>query len=344
MIHNLTPYPHASGVVRSPEGRDELIVALKLVHRLTSGEGMADPGPDCLRLADVYFPSGALRYPADLTPARFGTDIVCHAQAYAPADRRATELRVSLRLGEVEQTVAIFGRRVWERRGDALVPSAPEELAPAPLPLGYEQAFGGPSFEANPIGRGFPAEEGAELPSVEDPSALLTTASDRPTPAGFGAVAPFWSPRRHRAGTYDDAWRRGRAPHWPADFDPRFFQTAAVVSRGFLRGGEPLVLAGLTPAGTLATRLPRPTVRALILGRWRRPDIAMLVLEPDEDRLEMTLRFSVDITGRLDRPPAIRLLERRVVTLGQDARRLAALQGRQELAARSRPSAMRTAP
>ena len=50
-----------------------------------------------------------------------------------------------------------------------------------------------------------------------------------------------------------------RQPLLPADFDDRFFQCAPEdqQSPSFLRGGEPVVLYRLTPAGELRFSLPR---------------------------------------------------------------------------------------
>src|SRR5204862_3276586 len=105
--------------------------------------------------------------------------------------------------------------------------------APLPftsMPLCWERAYGGKApgstaFEPrNPIGRGFGETRqqlhDQRLPNVEDPAAPIRRWRDRPVPAGFGALAGHWSPRRERAGTYDEAWRRQKLPLFPDDCHP----------------------------------------------------------------------------------------------------------------------------
>ena len=318
MIQNLTPHPHACAVTLDSADRPVLVVALKLSYRLSTGAPEPAWPPPVLRVADEYSQSGALRFPADLAPIGVGTDVICHAAAHAPEPGRTTEMRVFLRVGPVARTLAVFGRRTWRRTDGMLVPSDPEPFAL--VPLGFEHAFGGASCEGNPAGKGQPAEEGAELPNIEDPAALLRSAGDAPPPASFSAVAPSWAPRRALAGTYDDAWRSHRAPLLPRDFQARYHQAGALLTPEFLRGGEEVMLEGMTSSGVLATPLPRHTVRALVGQRWVVPTIATVLLEPDEDRVELTLRFVVDVTGKLDRPPAVRVLERVRVALGTRSR------------------------
>jgi hypothetical protein len=141
------------------------------------------------------------------------------------------------------------------------------------MPLVYERAFGGRDTKSdqperdwewrNPVGCGFAASaahsEGLALPNIEDPRHLIGSWSDRPPPAGFGALACHWQPRASFAGTYGDEWRRNRQPLLPDDFDERFFQCAPVEQQAptHLHGGEPVVLLNLTPGGELRFNLPK---------------------------------------------------------------------------------------
>jgi hypothetical protein len=78
-------------------------------------------------------------------------------------------------------------------------------------------------------------------------------------PAGLGPVASFWSPRAERAGTYDEKWEESRQPLLPVDFDDRHHQCAPDDQQAlaWLRGGEPVLLQGLTPEGRTTLSLPR---------------------------------------------------------------------------------------
>ncbi|MBI4954582.1 MAG: DUF2169 domain-containing protein [Myxococcales bacterium] len=330
MIDNLTLHPHAGVVVADEHERHILVVVVKQTYRLSTGEPALELPTERaveaaeIALADELLPSGALRVPADLVPRKLGTDVVCHASAHAAAAVRgepARSMRVRLCVGPLERELLVTGERRWEKRGDALVPGEPEPFVR--MPLGFERAFGGVEhgspFDANPVGRGLPVEEGALLASVEDPTTAITRPDDRPAPAAFGAVARHWAPRRALGGTYDEAWRRTRAPHLPRDFDPRFYQAAPsdLVVAG-LRGGEPIVLEGMTPApdgAPFVTALPRSRVRVLVAPRWHVPVVDTVLLEPDADRLVVTLRVSADVTERLDHLPRVRIVERRKIEL-----------------------------
>jgi hypothetical protein len=51
-----------------------------------------------------------------------------------------------------------------------------------------------------------------------------------------------------------------------------------------------------------------------------RPQLDLVVIEPDEDRIALTFRVTADVTGRLDRLPRLRIAERRLVSLGGESR------------------------
>ena len=80
-----------------------------------------------------------------------------------------------------------------------------------------------------------------------------TSAADpgiRPaTAGGVGPVARHWQPRASYAGTYDEAWRRQRAPIGRTDFDERFFCGAPSSTSGVAapEGRRRSVLRGPTP-------------------------------------------------------------------------------------------------
>ena len=75
-------------------------------------------------------------------------------------------------------------------------------------------------------------------------------------------ICAHWMPRRQYAGTYDARWEQSRAPYLPADFDPRFFQVAPAdqVVPGYLTGGEPVELFGVSPWGPVRFTLPRERI------------------------------------------------------------------------------------
>jgi hypothetical protein len=59
-------------------------------------------------------------------------------------------------------------------------------------------------------------------------------------------------------------------------------------------------------------------VRVRLGDREERPALDLVLLEPDEDRMALTFRVAVDVTGKLDGPmPKVRIVEKRFVRLGR---------------------------
>src|SRR3990172_1542596 len=93
-------------------------------------------------------------------------------------------------------------------------------------------------------------------------------------------------------------------PLWPADYDPRFHQSAppGFVADKPLVGGETVAMKNLTPEGGLWFRLPREYVIVeTTLGGSRvrqRVQLDRVILEPDERKVVMVWRSALDCGGR----------------------------------------------
>ena len=257
--------------------------------------------------------------PTDVGLVKPGTDVLLFGHAWGPGGRPTTRAEVSLRVGAIEKRVAVFGDRIWS--GTVLTRlSAPEPFEK--MPLLWERAFGGVEPPAgnpprsdgedrNPVGTGFRSRvSGRKLedvipPNLEDPAKLISSPGDRPAPAGFGALAPHWKPRPKYAGTYDEAWQKNRAPYLPKDFDPRFLQVAPEDQQvpGYLKGGEPVEVAGATPTGVLRFNIPARRVDVLFRldsGVERRvANLDTVILRPDESRLVLVWRAALPCDKRL---------------------------------------------
>jgi hypothetical protein len=137
------------------------------------------------------------------------------------------------------------------------------------------------------------------LPNIEDASDLLVRPGQAPRPAGLGFVPAHWQPRAGYAGTYDAAWKKKRAPYLPRDFNPRYFQAAhdALVAPSYLKGGEPVELINLSPAGVERFALPliELAVGARLAGTEKpvKMNLETVVFEPDEGRVTMLWRGSL---------------------------------------------------
>jgi hypothetical protein len=270
-IDNRTPFAAERGWVRDRNGAEIWLVAVKATFDVRP-DGTTDVSkaqPPVLRLPEHFGEPGksSIKYDADLVLTKKTTDVIVVGHAHGPGGNAVTQLDVGFKVGPVQKLLRVFGDRRWKGIGM----SAPEPFTK--MPLVYERAFGGADKASsnpekdwewrNPVGTGFAVSgsnaTGLSLPNFEDPNKLISSWSDRPSPAGFGAVASHWQPRVGFAGTYDDHWMKTRQPLLAEDLDDRYFQSAPSDQQApeFLRGGEPVVLLKLTPDGDLRFTLPK---------------------------------------------------------------------------------------
>ena len=248
-------------------------------------------------------------------------------KAYPPLDRAVTEQDVTVRVETghrtLGKTVRVHGARVWYRTALGVAPGPASPLTPTPLI--YELAYGGVDDSdprrvliepRNPAGTGLVADRarliGTLAPAIEDPRHPLT--SQRPAPAGFGAIAAHWSPRSDWAGTYDEAWQRDRAPVRPVDFQPRHHccSDPELWSDTPLVGDEPVEVLGATPEGAWRFRLPRYEPVFEVFERRgaskHRPRVDTFLIDADAGRVELTWRVSVPLPRKSQFLEAIRVL------------------------------------
>lgn len=310
-LNNTTRFGADFGWFPNEEGIDTLYVMVRATFNITKELTLADEQPEPMA-TDVYWTEpgkSSLKYSSDMHIGKPTTDIIMLGHACAPEKKEVQELDVSLSVGERSKTVRVFGDRQWK---DGRM------TAPTPfktMPLVYEKAFGGVHIvdgkvdsaeERNPVGRGFAGKRkseemnGVPLPNLEDPGQLIRTPTDKPNPACFGFSAPNWMPRASYAGTYDDVWRKTRAPYLPEDFNKRFLNMAHpdLIYPSFLQGGEPVLITGMHPGGVLQFDVPKVSLAASItMGNTvERPDFNLetLLLEPNHMKLGMVWRAAVE--------------------------------------------------
>jgi Uncharacterized protein conserved in bacteria (DUF2169) len=152
---------------------------------------------------------------------RGGCDIHVFGKARGESRAAVPQVDVVIEVGHFSYRVRVFGDRTWIRRDDQLVPSEPVPFMEMPVDLAH--AFGGKTvydelevpFGSNPTGKGFyleeEAAEGAPLPNVENPLALIQRWNDRPDPVGIAQCPMTFGPRLRRAIDVDENGRkRGR--------------------------------------------------------------------------------------------------------------------------------------
>lgn len=315
---NRSRYAAERALFLDGSGAETLAVLLKATFAWSPRSGLAPAEQQApVRLADESAGEPGLssvRRASDLCPGKPGCDLVLLGRA--GRSRPAPQVDVSFRVGGIGREVRVFGERRWT--GSGLVPeAAPFES----VELAWENAFGGRDADVpegepyeedlrNPVGRGFRARKsrrpvaGDRLPNVEDPRALVTSPFDRPAPAGFGFIASHWEPRRSRAGTYDAAWQRSRAPLPPDDLDPRFHERGApgLVAPGPPPAGTPVVVSGVLPHGEMRFELPRVVPAGQVYYRTRKADLAFtlqtLLVDADAALLELTFGAYERVHGK----------------------------------------------
>jgi hypothetical protein len=290
-------------------GADVVVVVAKMAYRVSPRGAVTLAAVPVRITAAVAGPRGSLRCPSDYVAEKPGTDVFMAGTAYPrlDRDRPTTEVDVTLRVGLLDKAARVYGPRVYYQGVLGVVPGPPGRLE-EPTPLCYENAFGGidatdPRSYAlesrNPVGTGFALDRsklvGTLAPSIEDPTLPLAARSS--TPAGFGAIGADWDPRVRLAGTFDERWRKERAPVFPKDFDLRHNCCAppGLWSATPLRGDEPVEVVGVTPDGApWRFRLPlyEPTFACVIRGIRHEltTHLDTFFIDADERLLELTWR------------------------------------------------------
>lgn len=299
-------------------GAELLAVVLKAAFAWSPRGGLVPAQePPAVRLADELTGEpgrSSVRRASDLCPGKPGCDLVL--LGHAGRARPVPQVDVAFRVGAIAREVRVFGERRWSGS-----PAVPQPSPFESVPLTWENAFGGrdesvpdgqPAEEdpRNPVGRGFRARgsrrpvAGDLLPGVEDPGSLLTSPFDRPAPAGFGFVASHWEPRRSYGGTYDEAWRKERAPLPPDDLDPRFHQRGApgLVAAGPPPAGTPVEVTGVVPHGEIRFELPRVVPAGQVFFRTAKEDLSFtlqtLLVDADAALVELTFGAYRRVHGR----------------------------------------------
>ncbi len=305
---NASPFAAVAVPTIAPDGAEVVVAIAKATFR--RGEGgvlRLDDEQSPVRLGDV--PSlpdaddSSVRYPSDVATAKRGTDVIVVGDAVSKVPVAAKDVAVRVRGRTV--AVRVHGERVYYRSLGGIVvgPAAPFERKP----IVYENAYGGATEDfrlverRNPVGRGV-AKRPADLvdrpaPTVEDPAHPITSTSDRPEPAGFGAIAGHWLPRADFAGTFDETWRATRMPLMPLDFDARYWNVAHPLLQfaDGLRPGDIIAILGMTLDGLVTVELPPFPVEMhgkTDDGRTisMRPPVDTILVEPGTGRVELVAR------------------------------------------------------
>jgi uncharacterized protein YjbI with pentapeptide repeats len=301
LTKNLTPFQFGAKVTSRKPPQPEMTMVVRATLKLSPDQPLeAIEGMDQGFLsADVYREGdeerlGECLYPSDFADYKLNAEVLLTGTCYAPGGRPVTECPVRFSVGAWSKLLRVVGPRVWSDNLPGATASNP--LSFTQMPLGYTNAFGGPGFPRNPVGKG---RDSHELPTVELPGYTVRSRGDQLEPAGLGPINPAWAQRASKVGTlYGRAYQEKRAPFYAEDFDWTFFHAAPPDQqlKGYLRGDEEVVLHNLHPAAhVLSTRLPGIRVRAFVkdrAGAFREVYMSLdtLFIDGDKQRLYLTWR------------------------------------------------------
>ena len=194
-------------------------------------------------------------------------EFLVYGSAFAPQPVRGIEVKVSV--GSLTKTLAVFGNHHWGLVGA----EKPEPFTR--LAVYYANAFGGPDFPENPLGKGIIPDATGErpLPNVQDPRHLVGSPQDRPPPAGFSAYPMTWPQRLRHMGKVDDKWLLEDWPHFPNDTNWELFNAAPDDQRlpGFFTGDEKIEIVNMHPQKSVI-KSSLPALRARIFVHQKEGD------------------------------------------------------------------------
>ncbi len=313
---NATPMAAGYTMGIEPSGRELLVVVAKgTFHLPDAGEAphlLEQQVP--LIMADTF--SGepgfsAPIYEVDFAPKKHRCDVLLVGSAHAPSGRPVERVGVGVKVGAMQKSFAVVGPRVWHATMASLRPGNSQPFVTQTI--SYDVAFGGvdnrhddpdkhAAYMLNPAGKGFHRHlnsewlDGAPMPSTEQFNAAITAPDQHYVPQSFGPIGRGWESRSQFAGTYDQHWIDEIFPFLPPDFDERYYQSAPLDQQiDFLRGGEEVVLANLTPSGKVNFQIPTIDVPVYFFPRKgdhieQKAVIDTVVFEPDAARFTMTWR------------------------------------------------------
>jgi uncharacterized protein YjbI with pentapeptide repeats len=272
-IINCTDYQFAifSGRLGFPGYSATYVV--KGCFRLVPGSPSRQAEDQLFPTGDEYYPddddrTGNIRYPSDFMYFKRRADLCLVGHVHAPAGTSVTSCPVRFAVNDRARDLVVTGDRLWQRSAGMVNVTPPVPFTS--MELRYENSFGGPGFDQNPVGKGAGkhVQEGGivnwPLPNIEDPALRITHPDHKPPPAGFGPLNAGWQFRNQKLGTYNKRWLEQKWPWFPDDFDPAYFNAAhpSLQLDGYLSGNETLQITNMHPeVPDYRTGLPGVRVR-----------------------------------------------------------------------------------
>lgn len=231
----------------------------------------------------------------DLVPPKPAFDVIVAGYATAPVNHPHAFIDCGVRIGTHVGSMRAYAPRYWyrgwlgyEARGmTSQVCRVPVTYALADWDSGCAIRKPGDADDT-PAG----------LPWIESLNADSERRRHARVPAGLGFWPENATHRAIHAGTYDDVWKKKRAPDLPLDFNPRFYNSAhkdMQLARA-PSAGTPIRLVHLARQAIVDCTFPAfaLSVQARTASGAMRPPLPMtadtLVIEPEYDRLSLVFR------------------------------------------------------
>lgn len=180
-------------------------------------------------------------------------EVLVLGKCFAPPGKEIQGATAFFKVGRLEKRVEVFGDRFFET---GLVRNKRIQALPfTEMDISWENAFGGPGHDRNPVGKGLTPVLGSDgkrlmpMPNIENPGRLMTSPDERPEPAGMGPLGLNWPNRVKKLGTFDKKWLTEQWPGLPDDFNYDYFNLAPADQRieGFFKGDEFIIIRGMHP-------------------------------------------------------------------------------------------------
>lgn len=284
-VRNLTPYAHLTYANEDAQARLFDILIVKSSFYLNDDYGLVPAiEQEPLTFTDSCYGEvnvTSLRTPSDLVPYKPRADVIVTANAYPPGGKPLSDWTCGVAVSGAagfSKDLRVTGPRNWHyHKFKGWLLDTPGKVDH--VPLRYEYAYGGEIIrsdetmitnEHNPLGVGMiddntPKNPPVPAPQIEAANQPIRDPNRRYEPEGLGAIPPAWLPRRPLGGTYDADWVENIWPHWAADYDFAFHNSAArgMKADGFLKGDEVITLTHLrSDRPELTLKLPSDTVIA----------------------------------------------------------------------------------
>ncbi len=250
---------------------------------------------------------GGPRYGSDFAYFKPKADLSLVGHCKAPHGTMASARQVTFGVGNIRQSLVVYGDRHWKSGITGVLASDPVPFER--IPLRYENSYGGKGYLKNPVGKGYTkstddaGDSTRYLPNIMRHGEQFTTPFSKLEPAGFGTIGREWQQRKDKIGTYKKEYLKTMWPWFAKDFDYGYFNAAPTeLQTGYLNGDESLLLENLIEdQESFQSKLPGIRIRCFINkisesgeGRELFSEVSMnldtLWIDADEKKLVLVWR------------------------------------------------------